>query len=139
MKPSLERAAAAGYAQFLGCVHEPGQGGMGIHFVNGALVGDGALDEAKPEAVMFEPAGNGRLELVGVEYIVPQALWDEAHDEPPTLFGHELHLVAEPNRYGIPAFYELHAWTHKDNPTGFHEDWNPTVTCPAAPDRAHGS
>jgi len=35
---------AAGYTLFHGCVNGPEQGAMGIHFVNGAPVGDGALD-----------------------------------------------------------------------------------------------
>ena len=40
----VERAIDAGYVQFFGCVHEPLAGSMGIHFVNGALAGDGAID-----------------------------------------------------------------------------------------------
>src|SRR5262245_19813091 len=37
-------ATSAGYAAFLGCVSGPQDGAMGIHFVNGTLVGDGQLD-----------------------------------------------------------------------------------------------
>ena len=33
------------------------------------------------------------------------------------------------NRYGLPPFYELHAWLWQHNPSGFFEDWNPRVTC----------
>jgi hypothetical protein len=43
-------ATAAGYAPFLGCVSSPQDGAMGIHYVNGELVGDGKLDVARPEA-----------------------------------------------------------------------------------------
>ena len=42
---------------------------MGIHYVNGALVGDGEIDVNHPEALIYEPVGDGRR-LVGVEYIV---------------------------------------------------------------------
>lgn len=38
-------------------------------------------------------------------------------------------LVASGNRYGIPAFYELHAWIWKWNPRGLFDDWNSRVTC----------
>ena len=40
----MAAAGAAGYTLFHGCVNGPEQGAMGIHFVNGALVSDGALD-----------------------------------------------------------------------------------------------
>jgi hypothetical protein len=32
--------------------------------------------------------------------------------------------------YGLPPFYELHAWLWKFNPHGFFNDWNPRVHCP---------
>jgi hypothetical protein len=136
---TIDRAAEAGYAQFLGCVHEPGMGAMGMHFVNGTLVGDGVLDVDHPEAVMFEHRSFGHVAVLGVEYIVPQSLWDAAHSSPPSLFGRTLKLIPEPNRYGIPPFYEIHAWTEKANPAGDHADFNPRVVCPAAPDRAPAS
>ena len=79
-------ATAAGYAAFLGCVSGPSEGAMGIHFVNGALVGDGQIDVQRPEALMYEPK-NGQLHLVGVEYIVIAQAWDAAHQAPPTLMG----------------------------------------------------
>ena len=86
---------------------------------------------------MYEVAPNGQLRLVGVEYVVFQEAWDAEHDELPTLFGQPFNVVEEPNRYGIPAFYELHAWAWKTNPTGAHEDWNPTVLCPNAEGHQH--
>jgi hypothetical protein len=121
-------AVAAGYARFLGCVSGPQQGAMGIHYVNSALVGDGELDVQRPEALMYEPRG-GRLELVGVEYIVLAEAWDASHNEPPTLLGQLFHFNGSPNRYGIPAFYELHVWAGRDNPNGAFADWNPRVSC----------
>ena len=38
-------------------------------------------------------------------------------------------LVPAGNRYGLPAFYELHAWLFRSNPSGMFEDWNPRVSC----------
>jgi hypothetical protein len=121
-------ATAAGYALFLGCVSSPQGGAMGIHYVNSTLVGDGRLDASRPEALMYEPKG-GKLELVGVEYIVIAAAWDAASKTPPTLMGQLFHYQPSPNRYGIPAFYALHVWAWKHNPHGMFVDRNPRVSC----------
>ena len=121
-------ATAAGYAPFLGCVSSPQDGAMGIHYVNGDLVGDGKLDVARPEALMYEQKGN-KLELVGVEYIVIASAWDAGNKTPPTLMGQLFHHGTSPNRYGIPAYYALHVWAWKANPHGVFMDWNPQVSC----------
>jgi hypothetical protein len=82
-----------------------------------------------PKRFVYEPMPNGRLRLVALEYIVFQAAWDAEHSSPPELFGHTFMLVPAPNRFGIPAFYQLHAWIWKDNPSGMFEMWNPRVHC----------
>src|SRR3954463_13951905 len=41
-------AEAEGYTLQFGCVSGPDAGAMGMHFVNGPLVGDGQLDPAGP-------------------------------------------------------------------------------------------
>ena len=123
-------AAATGYAPFLGCVSAPGEGAMGVHLVNGDLVGDGELDAQRPEALIYEPTPDG-LRLVGVEFIVMAEGWHAHHKTPPTLMGQVFHYTASPNRYGIPAFYSLHVWAWKDNPQGPFADWNPRVSCQA--------
>ena len=69
----VEQAVDAGYTQFFGCIHEPLAGSMGVHFVNGALASDAVIDPATPEAVMYEVLANGKLSLVGVEYVVFQS------------------------------------------------------------------
>ena len=43
---------------------------MGLHFVNGALVGDGEVDAMHPEILLYEPLPNGDMRLVGVEFVV---------------------------------------------------------------------
>ena len=48
-------AKAEGYALQFGCVSGSDFGAMGIHFVNGALVGDGEVDVMKPEILLYEP------------------------------------------------------------------------------------
>jgi hypothetical protein len=118
---------AAGIA----CIDNPA-GGMGVHYVRGAIVGDGQVDATTPEALVYEPQANGRMRLVAVEYVVFQADWDANHASPPSLFGQEFEAVSADNRYGLPPFYELHAWIWRHNPSGMFEDWNPRVTCDAA-------
>jgi hypothetical protein len=133
----VDTAIAAGYVQFFGCVHEPLAGSMGTHFVNGELAGDTALDPARPEALMYDVGPDDQLELVGVEYVVFKEAWDAEHDEPPSLFGVPFIEVGADNRYGIPAFYGLHAWAWKSNPTGAFQDWNPRVICAGAEGHQH--
>ena len=125
----VANAQAAGYGQFLGCIDEPGQGAMGIHFVNGNFAGDTVLDPQHPEALVYAPGDDGQLKLVALEYIVFQAAWDAQSSAPPMLFGQAYHLVTSPNRYGLPAFYELHVWAWKNNPSGMFYEWNPRVSC----------
>jgi hypothetical protein len=124
----VNAATAASYQPLFGCVTGPDQGAMGIHYINLALYGDGAIDVTKPEALIYEPA-NGALRLVGVEYIVDAATWTSNHTSPPMLEGQAFQFVNSPNRYGLPAFFELHVWAWRDNPNGAFVDWNTKVSC----------
>jgi hypothetical protein len=125
----VNAAGPAGYGPAFGCVSGPDHGAMGIHYINGPLVVDGQIDAAHPEALIYEPVGNARR-LVGVEYIVDAATWLSAHSGvPPNLEGQAFQFVSAPNRYGIPAFFELHVWAWRDNPNGAFVDWNNRVSC----------
>lgn len=126
----LNVATTDGYGQFLGCVSGPQEGAMGFHYVNGARVGDGLIDATKPEALIYEVTG-GKARFVGVEFIVDAAQWNAVNAQPPVLEGQSFHFVGAPNRYGIPAFYELHVWAWRDNPGGAFADFNTRVTCSA--------
>jgi hypothetical protein len=106
------------------CVSGPTGGAMGIHYVNMDFLKDDVVDIARPEAVMYEPKADGKLELIGVEYITFKG--------PAVLEGHLFHFVGAPNRYGLDPFYELHVWAWKLNPTGTFADMNPDVSCEAA-------
>lgn len=124
----VEAAKAAGYGLFHGCASGPQEGAMGIHFANGALAGDGQLDVQHPEALLYEPK-DGKMQLLGVEYLVLAKDWQANNTTPPVLMGQLFNYVGEPNRYGLPAFYELHVWAWKNNPAGMFADWNPRVSC----------
>jgi hypothetical protein len=125
----VNNAGPAGYGPFLGCVSGPDHGAMGVHYVNGTLVGDGKIDASQPEALIYETL-KGRVRLVGVEFIVDAATWLSNHDNtPPVLEGQVFNLVGSPNRYNLPPFFELHVWAWRHNPNGAFVDWNNLVTC----------
>jgi hypothetical protein len=121
-------AEAAGYGSMGSCVSGPEEGAMGVHYPNGDLIGDGALDASRPEILVYERRG-GRLRLVGVEFLVLAEGWHANNPGPPVLMGQHFNYVGSPNRYGLPAFYELHVWAWRDNPKGMFVDWNPAVSC----------
>jgi hypothetical protein len=102
---------------------------MGIHYVNGTLLGETQLDASKPQTLIYEPV-NGKLRLVGVEFIVDAAIWLASNgNTPPVLDGQVFQFVGAPNRFNIPSFFELHVWAWRDNPQGAFVDWNNHVTC----------
>jgi hypothetical protein len=106
----------------------PDMGAMGVHFASKTLLGDGRLTVSKPEALVYAPTGAG-LRLAAVEYVVLKAQWDAKHASAPALFGHRFNLTPAGNRFGLPAFYSLHAWIWKHNPAGKFAMWNPEVSC----------
>jgi hypothetical protein len=124
----VEEATEAGYTDPLLCVSGPEEGAMGVHFGHAELIGDGKLDPRHPELLVYEPK-NGQLHLVAVEYLVIAEDWDANNPTPPALLGQLFHYNGSPNRYGLPAFYELHVWAWKHNPHGMFADWNPKVSC----------
>ena len=123
----INQAVAADYVQFGGCVSGPEAGAMGVHFVNDKLV-DGKLEVERPEALIYE-IKKGVARLVGVEFITPAPVWDAQNKDMPLLAGHHLQYVGSPNRYRLPALYELHVWAWRNNPNGTCVDWNPRVSC----------
>jgi hypothetical protein len=118
------------------CVTGPEFGAMGVHLINAENV-DAVVNVDKPEALIYEPQANGKLRIVGVEYIVPKEAWDAANPAQPglpsprpALLGNLLNFVGSPNRYGIEGgFFEIHVWAFEDNRLGALTDWNPHVTC----------
>jgi hypothetical protein len=132
----LSTAKRAGYAllkdkQGIACIAMDGMQNMamGIHYARTALVSDGKLNVAKPEALVYAPDGNA-LRLAAVEYVVLESAWSAHHAGQPVLFGHRFNYTPAGNRFGLPAYYSLHAWIWKHNPSGTFSMWNPEVHCP---------
>ncbi|GFE80446.1 hypothetical protein GCM10011487_24460 [Steroidobacter agaridevorans] len=128
---NLNVALNQGWVAATTCVSGPNFGAMGVHFGLPARIGDGEVKGDEPELLIYEPLSGGDTRLVGVEFIVIADDWADKHPngEPPSVDGHLMNFVGEPNRYGLPAFYELHVWAWEHNPDGYFADWNKLVTC----------
>ena len=131
----LSVALAEGFVQATPCVSGPDTGAMGVHFVLPSRISSGVLQADQPEALIYEPMSNGAMRLVGVEFIVLASVWEAKNrtGSTPALGGDLLNYVSTPNRYGLPAFYELHVWAWEHNPKGSFADWNTSVSCDRQP------
>ena len=126
----INNAIADGYGPFLGCVTGQDHGAMGVHYVNGTFLNAGEIDASHPQALIYEPSKDGKMRLVGVEFIVFAEPWLANNNKtPPVLEGQVFQYVGSPNRFNIHAFFELHVWAWRDNPQGAFVDWNNHVTC----------
>jgi hypothetical protein len=113
-------AIAEGYAA-IPCASGADGGAMGVHYVNAEYLKDAVPDIRRPQAVIYEPVPDDRMELVAVEYVTFKG--------PASLGGQLFNFTNSPNRYGLDPFYELHVWAWKANPRGAFADMNPNVTC----------
>lgn len=124
----VAQAVKEGYSP-IPCASGIDGGAMGVHYVKASLITDAPVDIAHPQAVMYEPGTNGKMTLVGVEFITTKG--------PAALQGHLFAFTGSPNRYGLPPFYELHVWAWRPNPSGTFADMNKDVSCDAMSDMAH--
>jgi hypothetical protein len=123
---NFNKAVAAGWAaKITECLEDPALGAQGFHYGNPAFI-DGEVNLLEPELLLYEPQANGRLRLVGIEYIVPFDFLPRTAT-PPTLFGQEFHINDD------FQVWALHVWVWRHNPSGLFADWNPEVSCAAAP------
>jgi protein-S-isoprenylcysteine O-methyltransferase Ste14 len=123
-------AEKAEYHLLFGCVTGDNAGAMGLHYVNLPKVMDPKLDPMDPEIILYEALPNGRLRLTGADFLVFADAWDTEHPmDPPQLMGQLFHRFEAPNRFGLPAFYTLHVWAWKENPTGTYVNWHDNVSC----------
>lgn len=112
----IEVALADGFAlpPESDCVASP-EGAMGYHYVNVGRIGQ--LDPTMPQVLLYIPGKDGRLRLVGVEYLSPGG---------GELFGQQLD---DPTP--IPGVTALHVWLWQANPAGMFAPYNPSLSCPA--------
>ena len=143
----LDSATAAGYTVWspnpaTELCPSNSEGKMGYHRVNVPLrgsaanpaAGDAVIDLEHPEMLLYEKMANGKLRLVGVEYIVFKAAWEAAHGvgaPPPEILGVPLLASSHtfPGGTGSIPHYELHVWVWSPNPLGMFYPWNPRISC----------
>jgi len=95
--------------------------GEGFHYVNFSLI-DENFDPEHPEVLLYAPVpGESRLELVGVEYLVPLAL---SADAPEGFTGDADQWRRDTEGFGL---WELNAWIWLHNPEGIFGHDNPRV------------
>ncbi|MQA24188.1 MAG: hypothetical protein GEU94_01680 [Micromonosporaceae bacterium] len=110
------------------CV-ESDQGVMGYHYLRWDLLDD-EFNIKKPELLIYVPNEDGKLELVAVEYMRPDADQDlSTDDDRPTLFDRPFDGPMEGHEEGMPRHYDLHAWIWSENPSGTFAQWNPAISC----------
>ena len=95
-------ALAEGYTA-ISCLDAPDGVVTGVHYVSQRYLKDEVPAIGRPQALMYEPADDGQLTLVAVEYITFKG--------PAWLEGQPYQFVAAPNRYGRTPFYDLLVWT----------------------------
>lgn len=101
------------------CENRPGEGPVGIVYVNFERLLDGVVDPSSPDALIYEPGTNGRAPaLVGVEFAVLNT-----GQAPPQFLGATFQPEDE---FGV---YALHAWVWRNNPEGLFAETNPRVSC----------
>ena len=130
---SLKAAKADGYgklkdAEGIACIDMPGEGGMGVHFVNGDLVGDAEVVGDTPELLVYDPTPEG-MNLVALEYVVFQEAWRAEHATGrPSCTARSSSWSRRATATDCPPSTS-YVWAWKHNPNGMFEDWNPRVTC----------
>lgn len=115
---NLEKAEAAGYElEFTGY-----RSMMGYHYLNVSLL-DEHFEVTQPEVLMFAPAPNGELRLVGVEYAVP--IPDMTNPQAaPEGFSGDADVWAINTEFEV---WTLHVWVGLNNPRGIFAMHNPRL------------
>ena len=117
-------ALAEGYIPVSACEALPGAGGMGFHYLHPGLAQDLVSDPLKPEILLYAPAKDGGLTLLGPEYF--QA---DAGQARPSVNGKAFDGPMPGHSPDMPVHYDLHVWLYKYNPNGLFGLWNPNVKC----------
>lgn len=112
----IAQAEADGYVNFN--LYETGEG---HHYIKFSLL-DGTFDLEQPEMLLYSPVpGENRLELAGVEYLIPIAFSSEA---PAGFTGDADKWRNDMEGFGL---WELNTWLWLHNPNGIFADRNPRV------------
>lgn len=123
-------AVADGFVPTDACTADPGNGGMGYHYVNDERIADPAIVATEPEVLLYEARPDGTRRLVGVEWFAVDPDQDLTTDDGrPTVLGVPFEGAMPGHEPGMPVHFDLHAWIWKHNPEGTFATWNPRVGC----------
>lgn len=126
---SPTEAARADFLRSSPCEVSPA-GGMGFHYVNLDNLMAPGFDLRNPEVLLYAPRPNGTVELVGVEYLVPDSDQDLSTSQDRPFLGEVPFNGPMPGHTArMPVHYDLHVWLYRSNPSGMYAPWNPDVTC----------
>ena len=117
----------------IACIAMPGMGAMGVHLVNGDVVGTPRVSCVGRRRWSMR-GSTGHRRLVALEYLVLRKDWGTCtvRDAPrPSLFGQRSTSPARATATA-PAFYSLHAWIWKHNPAGPSRCGTRMCTAPVA-------
>ena len=126
----------------------PEWGGMGIHYVNPAMLklaaGGGRVDGGsthtdfmKPAILLYEPRADGSLVLVGVENLVFLNAWHAAGNSAPPMFAGRVWDTMADNSgtpgdeaHGFEPHHDQHVYfATMANPADQLNPFSPSVTC----------
>ena len=110
----VRNAVADGYADINVVIPN-----MGRHYLKSALM-DATFEVERPEILVYAPDRDSTLQLVAVEYAVPESL---SVNPPEGFEGSADHWYVN-QAFGI---WTLHAWVWKENPAGMFYPTNPNV------------
>jgi hypothetical protein len=86
-----------------------------VHYMNARYLQDEVPDVARPQGLLYEPGGDGRLTLVAVEYVTVAG--------PVSLAGQPFKFVRKPDRY------RLVVWAWKPEADSLFADASPDPAC----------
>jgi hypothetical protein len=119
VRSANERLEDVAAARAVGYTAIPCAGGFdgatAVHYVNSTYLQDAVPNIGRPQGLLYESNGDGRLTLVAVEYVVVAG--------PASLDGQPLKFVRALDRY------RLVVWAWKPNPLGVFADANPDASC----------
>jgi hypothetical protein len=124
---NVKAAEADGYIPASPCEELPGQGAMGIHYLNPALAQDLASEPERPEVLLYLPDEHGTLKLVGVEYF--QAAAGRTAEQAPEILGVTFDGPMPGHSPEMPEHFDLHVWLWTKNPSGLFAAWNSALSC----------
>ncbi len=125
---NFAHAEADGFIPVSPCIDSPA-GAMGFHYEHPDRLATISVDAARPEILLYVPAGGGRMELVGVEFVVDRTEWHDLHGaDKPSVAGRTFDEPI-PGHPALDNAYSLHVWLWADNPSGLFAPFNPDVSC----------